>query len=47
MGSLPTAQNLYVAAVRYDRASTVCRDTVLLTTVVSMLSMAVVAALLS
>ncbi|RLY94223.1 AEC family transporter [Kocuria tytonicola] len=47
MGSLPTAQNLYVAAVRYDRATTVCRDTVLLTTVTSVLSMTVVAVFLS
>ena len=47
MGSLPTAQNLYVAAVRYDRATTVCRDTVLLTTATSMLSMTVIAVFLS
>lgn len=47
MAALPTAQNLYVAAVRYDRATTVCRDTVLLTTVVSMLAMAGIAAFLS
>ena len=47
MASLPTAQNLYVAAVRYDRATTVCRDTVLLTTVSSMLTMTAVAVFLS
>ena len=47
MAALPTAQNLYVAAVRYDRATTVCRDTVLLTTVVSMATMAVAAVFLS
>ncbi|MDO4918209.1 AEC family transporter [Kocuria sp.] len=47
MAALPTAQNLYVAAVRYDRATTVCRDTVLLTTATSMLSMMLIAALLS
>ena len=47
MAALPTAQNLYVAAVRYDRATTVCRDTVLVTTVVSMVAMAVAAVFLS
>ena len=47
MASLPTAQNLYVAAVRYDRATTVCRDTVLLTTGTSMLTMTAVAVFLS
>lgn len=47
MAALPTAQNLYVAAVRYDRATTVCRDTVLVTTVISMVSMAVAAVFLS
>ncbi|RKQ34852.1 AEC family transporter [Kocuria tytonis] len=47
MAALPTAQNLYVAAVRYDRATTVCRDSVLVTTVVSMLTMAVAAGFLA
>lgn len=47
MASLPTAQNLYVAAVRYNRATTVSRDTVLVTTVFSMITMAVIAVVLS
>ena len=47
MAALPTAQNIYVAAVRYDRAQVLCRDTVLVTTVVAMLTMAGVAFLLS
>lgn len=47
MAALPTAQNIYVAAVRYGRAEQLCRDTVLVTTVVAMLTMAVVALLLS
>lgn len=47
MASLPTAQNLYVAAVRYNRATTVSRDTVLVTTVLSMLTMTLVALVLS
>ncbi|MGQ1796327.1 AEC family transporter [Kocuria oceani] len=47
MAALPTAQNIYVAAVRYGRAEQLCRDTVLLTTVVAMLTMAGVALLLA
>jgi malonate transporter len=47
MAALPTAQNIYVAAVRYGRAEQLCRDTVLVTTVNAMLTMAVVALLLS
>ena len=47
MASLPTAQNLYVAAVRYKRATTVSRDTVLVTTVFSMVTMAIIAVVLS
>ncbi len=47
MASLPTAQNLYVAAVRYNRATTVSRDTVLVTTVFSMITMAIIAVVLS
>ena len=30
--ALPTAQNIYVHASRYDRATTLARDTILLTT---------------
>ncbi|MEX5272346.1 AEC family transporter [Kocuria sp. CPCC 205235] len=47
MASLPTAQNLYVTAVRYKRATTVSRDTVLVTTVFSMVTMAIIAVVLS
>lgn len=47
MACLPTAQNVYVAAVRYNRATIVSRDTVLLTTVFSMLTMAAAAWILS
>jgi predicted permease len=47
MAALPTAQNIYVAAVRYGRAEVLCRDTVLVTTVVAMLTMAGVAMVLS
>jgi malonate transporter len=47
MAALPTAQNIYVAAVRYGRAEVLCRDTVLVTTVVAMLTMAGVALVLS
>jgi hypothetical protein len=36
-----------VAAVRYGRAEQLCRDTVLVTTVIAMLTMAGVALLLS
>ena len=31
--SLPTAQNIFVHATRYDRATTLARDTILVTTV--------------
>ncbi|ALU40920.1 hypothetical protein AS188_15535 [Kocuria flava] len=47
MAALPTAQNIYVAAVRYGRSELLCRDTVLLTTVLAMLTMAAVALLLA
>lgn len=47
MASLPTAHNLYVAAVRYNRATTVSRDTILVTTVFSMVTMAIIAVVLS
>ena len=35
MAALPTAQNIFVHATRYDRATTLARDTILLTTMVS------------
>ncbi|MDO5618620.1 AEC family transporter [Kocuria sp.] len=47
MASLPTAQNVYVAAVRYRTAEPVTRDVVLVTSVVAMVTMALVALLLA
>lgn len=47
MASLPTAQNVYVAAVRYRTAEPVSRDVVLVTSVVAMITMAVVALILA
>lgn len=35
MAALPTAQNIFVHANRYDRATTLARDTILLTTMLS------------
>lgn len=46
MGALPTAQNIYQYALRYDRATVISRDIVLLTTVLSLPVMLVVAAVL-
>ncbi|WP_336855584.1 AEC family transporter [Sinomonas albida] len=45
--ALPTAQNVYVAAQRYQHGLVVAKDTVLITTVVAVPAMAVMAALLS
>ena len=45
--ALPTAQNVYVAAVRYRSAEAVTRDVVLVTSVAAMGTMAVVALLLA
>jgi malonate transporter and related proteins len=45
MASLPTAQNVLVAAVRYGTGETIARDTVLVTTILGIPSMAVVALL--
>ncbi|MDQ4502609.1 AEC family transporter [Sinomonas sp. ASV322] len=45
--ALPTAQNVYVAAQRYQVGLVVAKDTVLITTVVAIPAMAVMAALLS
>ncbi|NUP74541.1 MAG: AEC family transporter [Sinomonas sp.] len=45
--ALPTAQNVYVAAQRYQRGLVVSKDTVLITTVLAVPAMAVLAALLS
>ncbi|GAB3276780.1 AEC family transporter [Sinomonas notoginsengisoli] len=45
--ALPTAQNVYVAAQRYQRGIVVAKDTVLITTVVAVPAMAIMAALLA
>lgn len=47
MASLPTAQNVYVAAVRYATAESVTRDVVLVTSLAAMVTMAGVALLLA
>jgi len=47
VSALPTAQNIYNFASRYDRAIVVTRDTVLLTTILSMPALLVIAALLA
>ncbi|WP_144791080.1 AEC family transporter [Kocuria palustris] len=47
MAALPTAQNVYIAAVRYRSAEAVTRDVVLVTSVAAMGTMAVVALLLA
>ena len=47
VSALPTAQNIFNFASRYDRAIVVTRDTVLLTTIMSMPALLVIAALLA
>jgi predicted permease len=47
LAALPTAQNIYNFAVRYDRGVVVARDTILLTTVLAIPVLLVVALLLS
>ncbi|MEN9621379.1 MAG: hypothetical protein RL499_1572, partial [Actinomycetota bacterium] len=44
---LPTAQNVFNYAMRYDRAVVMARDAVLITTVLSVPALVVVAALLA
>jgi predicted permease len=44
--ALPTAQNIFVHATRYDRATTLARDTILITTVGSVPVILLVAVLL-
>ncbi len=44
--SLPTAQNIFVHATRYDRATTLARDTILVTTIGAVPLIAVVVLLL-
>lgn len=43
LGSLPTAQNVFVAAVRYETGQVVAKDTVLVTTVLAIPAMMAVA----
>ncbi|OFI36765.1 hypothetical protein BIU82_11840 [Arthrobacter sp. SW1] len=45
-GALPTAQNVFVAANRYQQGITIAKDTVLITTIVAMPAMLVIAAFL-
>lgn len=47
LASLPTAQNVFVAASRYDTGLVVARDTVFVTTVLAIPAMIVVASLLA
>lgn len=47
MASLPTAQNVLVASVRYGVGETIARDTVLVTTIMGIPSMLLVATLLA
>ncbi|MGC5048537.1 AEC family transporter [Micrococcus porci] len=47
LASLPTAQNVYVSAVRYRAGETVSKDTILVTTIVAIPAMIAVALLLA
>ena len=47
MAALPTAQNTFVHATRYDRSVTVARDSIFITTVLSVPALFVVAAVLA
>jgi malonate transporter len=47
MAALPTAQNIFVHATRYDRAVMVARDSIFVTTVLSVPALFVVAAVLA
>ncbi len=47
MGSLSTAQNVLVTAVRYRSGENIARDTVLVTTVLGIPSMVLIALLLA
>lgn len=47
MAALPTAQNIYVAAVRYSTAEAITRDVVLVTSLSAMLTMAGIALFLA
>lgn len=45
--ALPTAQNIFIIATRYDRATTLARDTILLTTALSAPAILLITVLLS
>ncbi|MFK0073515.1 AEC family transporter [Arthrobacter woluwensis] len=45
-GALPTAQNVFVAANRYQQGVTIAKDTVLITTIIAVPAMLVIAAFL-
>ena len=47
LASLPTAQNVFVTAVRYDAGLRVSKDTILVTTIVAIPAMIAVALLLA
>ena len=47
LAALPTAQNIFVHATRYDRAVIVARDSIFLTTVLSVPVLIVITALLA
>jgi predicted permease len=47
MSALPTAQNVYNFAARYQRGVVVSRDTVLVTTIASVPALLLIAALLA
>ncbi len=47
LAALPTAQNVFTYAYRYDRGTALARDTILVTTVLSIPALLVIAALLA
>ena len=47
LAALPTAQNIFVLAMRYDRRVTLARDAIFLSTVLSVPAILAVAALLT
>ncbi|WP_263311537.1 hypothetical protein [Brachybacterium atlanticum] len=46
MAALPTAQNVYVAAARYRASENLARDTVLITTIGTVLVLLLISAVL-
>lgn len=47
MAALPTAQNVFVYAVRYDRGVTLARESIFVTTMASAPTILIIAALLA